>query len=134
MFTRTKISRKVMLTNELCSCERSAMPHLHGVGGRGVGRVMRRCWVNFQCRVVLLILIIIELGPIALAIGAGGDCLDIFSSIFSPVFLPLCETARYRLKYCLKGRLNPKNQPTTFKRIKFFCQINLTLIILAKKM
>ena len=33
------------------------------------------------------------------------------SSIFSVFFLPLWETARYRLKYCLKGPLN-SNQPT----------------------
>ena len=32
-------------------------------------------------------------------------------SIISLFFLPLWETARYRLKYCLKGRLSPK-QPT----------------------
>ena len=35
----------------------------------------------------------------------------ILSSIISLFFLPLLETARYRLKYCLKGPLNPK-QPT----------------------
>ena len=54
-------------------------------------------------------------GPIALAIGAGGGGLDIFlSSILSILFLPLWETARYTLKYCLKGPLNlkqPINQP-----------------------
>ena len=33
------------------------------------------------------------------------------SSIFSLFLLPLWETVRYRLKYCLKGLLNPK-QPT----------------------
>ena len=52
-------------------------------------------------------------GPIALAVGAGGGCLDLFTLIY-PFFLPspsLWETARYRLKYCLKGPLNPK-QPT----------------------
>ena len=43
-------------------------------------------------------------GPIALAVGAGGGCLDIFTP-------SLWETARYRLKYCLKGPLYPK-QPT----------------------
>ena len=52
-------------------------------------------------------------GPIALAVGAGGGGLDIFTLIYpffslSPSFW---ETARYRLKYCLKGPLNPK-QPT----------------------
>ena len=52
-------------------------------------------------------------GPTALAIGAGGGCLDIFTLIypFSPFSPSLWETARYRLKYCLKGPLNPK-QPT----------------------
>ena len=33
---------------------------------------MRRCWVNFQCRGVLLIWIIVGQGPIVLAVGAGG--------------------------------------------------------------
>ena len=48
-----------------------------------------------------------------LAVGAGGDCLDIFSLNyhFSGLSPSLWETARYRLKYCLKGRLSPK-QPT----------------------
>ena len=55
-------------------------------------------------------------GPTALAVGAGGGCLDIFnlSCPFFPLSPSLWETARYRLKYCLKGPLNPKptNQPT----------------------
>ena len=52
-------------------------------------------------------------GPSALAVGAGGGCLDIFILIypFSPLSPSLWETARYRLKYCLKGPLNLK-QPT----------------------
>ena len=50
-----------------------------GTKNIGGGRVVRRCWVNFQCRSVLLIWIIVGQGPIALAIGAGGGCLDIFS-------------------------------------------------------
>ena len=62
-------------------------------------------------------------GPIALVAGAGGGCLDIFSLIYLFSFLSpsLWETARYRLKYCLKGPLNPKqptNKPT-------FCAIFL---------
>ena len=74
---------------------------------------MRRCWVNFQCRGVLLICMIVVQGPTALAGGAGGGCLDIFTLIypFPPVSPSLWETARYRLKYCLKGPLSPK-QPT----------------------
>ena len=76
----------------------------------GGGRVVRRCCVNFQCRGVLLIWLIVGQGPIALAVGAGGRCLDIFSLVYL-FFFPLSETARYRLKCCLKGPLNPK-QPT----------------------
>ena len=60
------------------------------------------------------ILITVGQGPIALAVGAGGGCLDIFTllcpfSPLSPFFF--WKTALYRLKYCLKGPLNP-NQPT----------------------
>ena len=63
---------------------------------------------------------IVGQGPIALAVGAGGDCLDIFTPLcpFSPLPPSLWETARYRLKYCLKGPLNqkqPPNQPTRNK-------------------
>ena len=74
---------------------------------------MRWCWVNFQCRGVLLIWIRVGQGPTALAVGAGGGCLDIFSLVYHFTFLSpsLWETARYRLKYCLKGPLSPK-QPT----------------------
>ena len=73
----------------------------------------RTCWVNFQCRGVLLILIIVGQGPTVLAVGAGGGCLDIFSLAYHFSFLSpsLWETTRYRLKYCLKGPLSPK-QPT----------------------
>ena len=51
--------------------------------------------------------------PTVLTEGAGGGCLDIFSLIYHVSFLfpSLWETARYRLKYCLKGPLSPK-QPT----------------------
>ena len=55
------------------------------------------------------ILITVGQGPIALAVGPGGGGLEfLLSSILSP---SLWETALYRLKYCLKGPLNPK-QPT----------------------
>ena len=59
------------------------------------------------------ILITVGQGPTALAVGAGGGCLDIFSLIYPFSFFSpsLWETARYRLKYCLKGPLNPQ-QPT----------------------
>ena len=56
----------------------------------GGGRVVRRCWVNFQCRGVLLIWIIVGQGPTALAVGAGGAVRTFFlSSIISLFFLPL---------------------------------------------
>ena len=53
-------------------------------------------------------------GPIALAVGAGGFFLEIFTLLypFSPLSPSLWETVRYRLKYCLEGPLNPK-QPTS---------------------
>ena len=55
--------------------------------------MVRWCWVNF------LIWIGVGQGPTALAVGAGGGCLAIFLASISP---SLCETARYRLNYCLK--------------------------------
>ena len=60
----------------------------------------------------LTIWIAVGQGPTALAVGAGGGCLDIFTLIypFSPLSPSLWETARYRLKYCLNGPLNPKQQ------------------------
>ena len=66
---------------------------------------------------------IVGQGPIALTVGVAGGCLDIFTLLypFSPLSPSLWETARYRLKYCLKGPLNPKqptNQPNR-------CTVNL---------
>ena len=76
-------------------------------------RVVRWRWVSFQCRGVLLIWIRVRQGPTALAMGAGGGCLGIFTLVyhFSCLSPSLWETARYRLKNCLKGPLSPK-QPT----------------------
>ena len=58
-----------------------------------------------------LTLITVGKGPTALAVGADGVWTFSLSSMISLFFLPLWETARYRLKYCLKGHLSPK-QPT----------------------
>ena len=56
--------------------------------------MVRWCWVNFQCRGVLLIWIRVGQGPTALAVGAGGG-LDIFlSSIISLFLLPLSLSGR----------------------------------------
>ena len=49
--------------------------------------MVRRCWINYQCRGILLIWIIVGQGPILLAVGAGGDCLDIFSVVYHFSFL-----------------------------------------------
>ena len=53
--------------------------------------MVRWSWVNFQCRGVLQIWIIVGQGPTALVVGAGGDCLDVFSLVyqFSSVSLSL---------------------------------------------
>ena len=63
-------------------------------------------------------------GPTALAVGAGGVVWTfILSSILSFLFSPsLWETTRYRLKYCLKGPLNPKptNQIIIVKPLDIF--------------
>ena len=54
----------------------------------GGGRVVRWCWVNFQCRGVLLIWIKVGQGPTALAVGAGGVIWTFFlSSIISIISL-----------------------------------------------
>ena len=80
--------------------------------------MVRWSCVSFQCRGVLLVWIRVGQGPTALAVGAGGGCLDIFTLLysFSPLSSSLWETTRYRLKYCLKGSLSPKttNQPKSF--------------------
>ena len=72
------------------------------------------------------ILITVGQGSAVLAVDAGGCGLDIFTLIypFSSLSPSLWETARYRLKYCLKGPLKPKttNQPKT---IIFFSE-NIT--------
>ena len=72
-------------------------------------------------------------GPTALAVGAGGGCLDIFTLIypFSPLSPSLWETARYRLKYCLKGSLNP-NQPTKYKNIRICLIVTFYQILIFK--
>ena len=46
----------------------------------------RRCWVNFQYWGILLVWVIVEQGLLALAVGTGGGCLDIFFSHLSFLF------------------------------------------------
>ena len=56
-----------------------------------------------------------------LAVRADGGSLDIFSLVYHFSFLSpsLRETARYRLKYCLKWPLSPK-QPTNQSCLRSF--------------
>ena len=60
---------------------------------------------------------IVGQGPIALAVGAGGVVFFSLLYPFCPLSPSLWETARYRLKYCLKGPLNPKQQQELFRRL-----------------
>ena len=58
-------------------------------------------------------------GPTALAVGAGGGWFGLFFfrlSLLSSFSRSLWETARYRLKYCLKGPLSLK-QPSKIPKI-----------------
>ena len=48
--------------------------------------MVRWCWVNLQCRGVLLIWNRVGQGPIALAIGAGGGLFGHFFSRLSFLF------------------------------------------------
>ena len=106
-----ELSGQVIIT--LSNYRRTIRPGRHNQG-----RVVRWCWLNFQCRGVLLIWIRVGQGPTALVVGAGGGCLDIFSLVYPfsslSLSLSLWETARNRLKDCLKGPLSPEttNQPT----------------------
>ena len=52
----------------------------------GVGRVERWCWVNFQCRGVLLIWITVGQGPTALSVDAVGGWFGHFNSRLSFLF------------------------------------------------
>ena len=74
---------------------------------RGGGWVVRWCWVKLPVPGRPTIWITVGQGPTALVVGAGGVVWTFYSllSFLSP---SLWETARYRLKYCLKGPLNPK--------------------------
>ena len=47
--------------------------------------------LNFQYRGVLLIWIRVGQGPTALAVGAGGDCLDIFSLVYHLISFSLSQ-------------------------------------------
>ena len=108
--------QSVIFTPKLLSTSSDSIPSVCFPVTLGGGRVVRCCWVNFQCWGVL------QFGysrarAYCARSRCGWGCLDIFTLVypFSPLSPSLWETARYRLKYCLKGPLNPKqptNQPT----------------------
>ena len=97
LFPLVKMQENIACTN-IPSCEPS--------GWYGQAMVLG----NFQCLGILLIWTIVEQGPTVLAMGTGGGSLDIFSPPYHIFFLSpsVCKVARYRLKYCLKELLNPK--------------------------
>ena len=77
--------------------------------------MVRRCCVNFQRRGVLLIWLIVGQGPIALAVGAGGRYLDIFSLVCLFSFLsPSLGDGPIQTKILSQKAVKPKttNQPT----------------------
>ena len=96
-----RAARKPVCASSSCNITSKSMQHRW---------VVRWCWVNFQHRGVLLIWITVGQGTSALVVGAGWGCLDIFSLVYHFSFLSpsLWKTARYRLKYWLKGPLTPK--------------------------
>ena len=85
----------------------------------GGGRVVQWCWVNFQCRASYSL----DYSR-ARAFCACSRCgWGLFGHFYSHLsflssFSLSLGTARYRLKYCLKGPINPKltNQPNTLCR------------------
>ena len=90
----SRMIHKLFLFDNMVAKWGTVLVYLKKMGGQ----MVRRCRVNFQCRGLLLIWIRVGQGPTALAVGAGGNCLDIFSLIyhFSLLFPSLWETARYR--------------------------------------
>ena len=57
--------------------------------------MVRLTWVNFQCRGLLLLWMIVGQGPIALAVGAVGGCVDVFTLLF--LFYPLSFLSSFSL-------------------------------------
>ena len=73
-----------MVAGARCACRSTLRMNTRTVSGGG--RVVRWCLVNFQCRGVLLIWIIVGQGPTTLAVGAGGGLFGHFFSRLSFLF------------------------------------------------
>ena len=74
--------------------------------------------------------VIVGQGPIALAVDVGWVLFGIFTLLhpFFPLSPSLWETARYKLKYCLKGRLNPKQPTNNYIHILITNGLNCTVL------
>ena len=77
-----------------------------------------------------IIWITVGQGPTALAVCAGGA---VWAFLLSTILsLSLWGMARYRLKYCLKGPLNPKqptnNQPRVLRNPSYHTSICIALV------
>ena len=83
---------------------------------------MRWCWVNFQCRGILLIWTIVGQGSIALAVGAGGGCLDIFTLLypFSPIS-PSLGDGPIETEILSQRAAKTQNKQTTNQQFSYFC-------------
>ena len=111
-----KLHRKIKDNRKMCRAHvLGSYAQSQGLNQVWGGRVVRWSWISFQVRGVLLVWIRVGQGPAALAVGAGGGCLDVFTLVcpFSFLSPSLWETTRYRLKYCLKGSLSPNTTTTT---------------------
>ena len=77
--------------------------------------MVRWCWVNFQCRGVLIICIRVVQGPTVLAVSPGGGCIDFFFShlsFFISFSLPLGDGPIQTEITVSKGREAQNNRPT----------------------
>ena len=107
----TTLNNLIQTSATFCDCGIGPLLSVHSpfTTTYGGGRVMRWFCLNFQCD-----------DSRTRAYCAGSRCGWVFfGQFYSPLSLlsslsslSLWETARYRLKYCLKGPLNPK-QPTS---------------------
>ena len=90
--------------------------------------MVRWSWVNFQSRGVLLVWIRVGQGPTALAVGAGGGCLDIFALIY-----PFCSLSPSLFFWGggsggakVLGKLSVPGRPTSLdgSRARAYCACN----------
>ena len=99
---KTTIQPTHLLLNSISQCQEKVhllekhcignTKHVYNQPNSFDPEVVRWCWVNFQCRGVLLVWIRVGQGPTVLAVGAGGGLFGHFySHLFFLLFLPLFE-------------------------------------------